>query len=197
MLPIETPSLQNIALPNGNQPSMCLLPSNLNKHISSKQYHRRNANHHIPSRLIHEYIAPFRSECDINNQMVPFGYYLHLGQYENENNGNLHRVPPVSGSLNLPYTSLESDVSTTTFNGSSMTPTAAKIQLSEFNQSLNRQPRPTYSTQKTEYENLIQPCSATNHQHTLTPSFSLSTPSLSSVPTSVVPPARIKQSKTI
>jgi len=195
--PTKTSSLQNTALPDENQPQICLLPSSLNKHTSSRHRRQRNANQHIPSALTNEYITPFQSEWNIHNKMIPFGYYLQFGQYKNKNNVNLHQVPPYSVPLNSSFTSVESSLSVPTFNEGSMTPATAKRQLSEFNPSLGERSRPTYSTQNTEYENLIQPCFITNQQHMTTPSFSLSTPSLSSTKTSALPPARIKRSKRI
>jgi hypothetical protein len=180
MLPTETKplisteisSLQDMVIPNEIQSQMCLLPSNLNKHTLSKQRCRRNANYHIPSALVREYIAPCQTEYGINNKIMPFGYYLQTGQCINKNNSNLHQILPFSVSLNSSLASLEASASTTNCNG-------------------------VYSTQRTEYENHMEQCPVTNQPHVWRSSYTLPTASSSSIPTSVVPPAKTKRSKTI
>ncbi|CAF1335765.1 unnamed protein product [Rotaria sordida] len=191
MLPTE------MALPNGNQSQMYFLSSNINKHISSKQHHPRHVDHHIHSTLAHEYMIPFKTEQDINNKMMTFGYHLQPGQYLANYNSNLHQTLPLSISLNSEFHSLESSASAQTFNSILMTETTAKMQLSELNPSLKNifceRPLSDVSTQETKYENLFQPCFVTREQNTLAQPYSLPPVSLSSTTTSGIPPIKTKR----
>jgi hypothetical protein len=194
-IPTEISSLQNTTLPDENQSQTSLLSSTLNKH------RRRNGHRRIPSALIRAYIAPYEPRCSINNRMMPYGYYLQPGQYVVNNNGNIHPVLPFSVSLNPTFTSLGSGVSIPTHNSVPMSQTAAKMQLLEFNSSMqdisDERTLPAFSSQDIEYENLIQSCDVTNQHHMLMQPYSLPAASSSLISTPVVPPPKTKRSKSI
>lgn len=137
MLPNETKHNTSSGIPssliNERHSSMCLLPSNLNK-----QYHS------TPSTSMHQYRTPFPSEWNINNKMIPYEYYLQLGQYENMNNDHYRPDPTYP-----PFTSIESSLSSSTFNGYSMTSAIGKRQLSDINPLYNKRFRSTYSVEET------------------------------------------------
>jgi hypothetical protein len=167
-IPTEESSLQNMAISNEDQSQTCLLPSNLNKRTSLKQNHHRDP--HLSSALNHKYVAPFQYEWDINNKMIPFGYYLQSGRCVNENNGNNHQILPFSVSLNPSLVSIDSSTSIPNCN--------------EIN-----------STKNIDYQNHISSYPVNNEQHIWGPSYSL--PTTSPMSTSVASSAKTKRSKSI
>ncbi|CAF4459672.1 unnamed protein product [Rotaria socialis] len=172
---------------------MYLLPPNFNTNISSIEHDHRNIDHHISSMEIQQSMSPFKTNRDMNHKSVALAYSLQPNLSQDYYNGNMHQN-------NLSVSPMNSSVCTRICDPILITKKSGKIQLPEFNTSLNhntceRRGCPCLS-QGMKYENLPQPYSVTNQQNMWTQSNSLcplSSSSSSSIIASTVPSTKTER----